>query len=294
MTSQSIVQRPDGRAGHETMRAHLRGLWSAVAGGWAEHAAYIDARSAPVTEAMLRLTGPRAGDRVLELACGPGGVGLAAAERVGPDGDVVLTDVVPEMTAIAAARAAALGHANVVARVRDLEAIDEPSGAYDVVLCREGLMFVPDPARAAVEIARVLRPGGRAAIAVWAARERNPWLGLVLDAVTEQTGTPVPPPGVPGPFSLADPDGLVGLLADAGLADITLDEIPVPLRAPTFDEWWARTTALAGPLGQRLAALPDDAAHAVRERARRSTAPFTTAAGLDLPGVTLLASGRLR
>ena len=174
----------------------------------------------------------------------------------------------------------------------DLEAIDEPDGAYDVVLCREGLMFVPDPARAAAEIARVLRPGGRAAIAVWAARERNPWLGLVLDAVTEQTGTPVPPPGVPGPFSLADPDGLVRLLSDAGLADITLDEIPVPLRAPTFDEWWARTTALAGPLAQRLAALPDDAARAVRERARRSTAPYATGAGLDLPGVTLLASAR--
>ena len=137
-----------------------------------------------------------------------------------------------------------------------------------------------------------MRPGGRAAIAVWAARERNPWLGLVLDAVTEQIGTPVPPPGVPGPFSLADPDGLVRLLSDAGLADITLDEIPVPLRAPTFDEWWARTTALAGPLAQRLAALPDDAARAVRERARRSTAPYATAAGLALPGVTLLASGR--
>jgi SAM-dependent methyltransferase len=292
MNSQSIVQRPDARAGQETMRAHLRGLWSAVAGGWAEHAAYIDARSAPVTEAMLRRTDPRAGDRVLELACGPGGVGLAAAERVAPDGDVVFTDVVPEMTAIAIARAAALGHANVAARVRDLEAIDEPDGAYDVVLCREGLMFVPDPARAAAEIARVLRPGGRAAIAVWAARERNPWLGLVLDAVTEETGAPVPPPGVPGPFSLADPDGLVRLLADAGLADITLDEIPVPLRAPTFDEWWARTTALAGPLAQRLAALPDDAARAVRERARRSTEPYATAAGLELPGVTLLASGR--
>ena len=109
------------------MRAHLRGLWSAVAGGWAEHAAYVDARSAAVTAAMLRLTAPAAGDRVLELACGPGGVGLAAAERVAPGGEVVLTDVVPEMTEIAAARAAALGHANVVARVRDLEAIDEPT-----------------------------------------------------------------------------------------------------------------------------------------------------------------------
>jgi len=176
--------------------------------------------------------------------------------------------------------------------VRDLEAIDEPDGAYDVVLCREGLMFVPDPARAAAEIARVLRPGGRAAIAVWAARERNPWLGLVLDAVTEQTGTPVPPPGVPGPFSLADPDGLVRLLSDAGLADITLDEIPVPLRAPTFDEWWARTTAIAGPLAKRLAAMPEPARQALRARLQEDTRPYATADGLEIPGVTLVASGR--
>ena len=63
-------------------------------------------------------------------------------------------------------------------------------------------------------------------------------------------------------------------------------------RARTASEWRARATALAGPLGQRLAALPHDAARAVRERARRSTEPYATAAGLDLPRVTLLASGR--
>ncbi len=65
-------------------------------------------------------------------------------------------------------------------------------------------MFVPDPARAAGEIRRVLRPGGRVAVAVWGPRERNPWLGLVFDAVSAQTGPPVPPPGIPGPFSLDD------------------------------------------------------------------------------------------
>ena len=95
-------------------------------------------------------------------------------------------------------------------RELDLEQIDEPDGSYDVVLCREGLMLVPDPARAAREIARVLRPGGRVALAVWGPREQNPWLGVVFDAVSAQLGTPMPPPGIPGPFSLDDADGLAG------------------------------------------------------------------------------------
>ena len=84
---------------------------------------------------------------------------------VGDGGEVVLSDVAPAMTAIAAARAEALGLANVSARVLDLEQIDEPDEAFDVVVCREGLMLVPDPVRAAHELRRVLRPGGRAAVA---------------------------------------------------------------------------------------------------------------------------------
>jgi SAM-dependent methyltransferase len=292
-----IVDRPDGPSGPPSrdpaqLRAHLHALWSSVAGGWAEHAAYIDTRAAAVTEAMLERTAPARGERVLELACGPGGLGLAAAERVAPDGEVVLSDVAPEMTAIAAARAAGRGLANTTTRELDLEAIDAPDGAFDVVLCREGLMFAADPARAAREIARVTRPDGRVAIAVWAPRQRNPWLGIVLDAVTAETGAPVPPPGIPGPFSLSDRDELARLLDAAGLAPARIEEVPVPLRAATFDEWWVRTTALSGPLAQRLAALPGDIADAIRTRTRAAVAPYTTPAGLELPGVTLLASAR--
>src|ERR671936_260482 len=115
-----------------------------------------------------------------------------------------VSDRMLEMTAIAEARASAAGRTNVRARVLDLEEIAEADRSYDVVLCREGLMFALDPARAVAEIARVLRPGGRAAIAVWGPRESNPWLGIVLDSVSAQLGAPVPPPGMPGPFALED------------------------------------------------------------------------------------------
>jgi SAM-dependent methyltransferase len=242
----------------DALRARLHGLWSAVAGGWAAPADYVDE--------------------------------CAGERRVAPDGAVLLSDVAPEMVAIAAGRAEAAGLENVAAKVLDLERILEPDATHDAVLCREGLMFVADPAAAAGEIARVLRPGARAAIAVWAARERNPWLGVVLDAVTAHTGVPVPPPGVPGPFSLADAGALRALLEGAGFAGIALTEVQVPLRAGSFDEWWARTVALAGPLAGILAAMgPDDRA-AIRDRARAAVTAYASPVGLALPGVSLLAT----
>jgi SAM-dependent methyltransferase len=297
MEARSIVEQPDGGSdrkggGGDELRAQVHRMWASVAGSWAEHAEYADARGAAATEKMLDLTSPRPGERVLELACGPGGLGLAAAKRVAPEGEVVMSDVAAEMTSIAATRADALGLSNVSTRVLDLERIEEPDGSYDVVLCREGLMFAVDPARAAREIRRVLRPGGRFAVAVWGPRERNPWLGVVLDAVSAQLGKPLPPPGIPGPFSLEDFDRLAGLLADAELADVAVSELSVPLRAASFDEWWTRTSALAGPLARILASLPEEATRALRARVQEASAPYETPAGLEFPGVTLLAAGR--
>jgi hypothetical protein len=107
-----------------------------------------------------------------------------------------------------------------------------------------------------------------------------------------EIGAPVPPPGVPGPFSLDDADRLAGVLAGGGLGDVAVSELPVPVRAGSFDEWWSRTTAIAGPLAKRLAALPEPARQALRARLQEDTRPYVTAGGLEIPGVTLVASGR--
>jgi len=273
-------------------RTQLHQMWDSVAGGWEEHAEFADGRGDELTEHMLELASLQPGDRVLELACGPGSVGMVAAERVGADGHVVLSDVAPAMVAVAAKRAAARGLENVSTKELDLESIDEPDDSYDAVLCREGLMLVPDPARAAAEIRRLLRPGGRLALAVWGPRERNPWLGVIFDSVTEQLGAPVPPPGLPGPFSLEDAGTVESILSEAGFADVSVGEFDVPYRGKSADEWWTRTVALAGPLANMLAALPEPAAAELRERAISRIGAYQNGAGLDIPGVSLVASAR--
>jgi SAM-dependent methyltransferase len=288
MTGQTV----DVSREQEAARSRLRGMWSAVAPAWGEHADFVERRGAAVTERMLELVTPAQGERVLELAAGAGGVGLAAAPLVAPDGEVVVSDFVAEMTEIAAIRAAAHGLDNVETRVLDLEQIEQPDASFDLVLCREGLMFAVDPALAAGEIRRVLRPGGRVAVAVWGPREANPWLGIVLDAVGAQLGVPVPPPGMPGPFALGAAGRLAEVLSAGGLADVSVEELALPLRAPSFDDWWTRTCALAGPVSSVLASFSTEAAAALRERAHTAVAAYETADGIELPGVTLIATGR--
>lgn len=285
--------RPDAVSGEQdAMRARLRGMWGAVAPAWDEHADFLEARHAGGTRRMLQETAPAPGERVLDLACGPGGIGLAAAELVAPGGEVVLTDVAAEMTAIAAARAAARGLRNVSTRTLDLARIDEPAGSYDVVLCREGLMFASDPAQALRDVHRVLRGGGRAGFTVWGPPADNPWLSLIFSTVSARLGRPVPPPGIPGPFSLHDGAALAGLLRDAGFADVVVHEIDVPLRTASFEEWWTRTSALAGPLAAILATLPASLTAAIVADLREATTAFATDAGLEFPGLTLLATAR--
>jgi ubiquinone/menaquinone biosynthesis C-methylase UbiE len=275
------------------IRANMHGMWAKVAPSWGEHAEFVDTRATEETERLLELAALQPGERVLELACGAGGLGLAAAATVGPEGEVVLSDVAAEMTVIAATRASAAGIDNVSTAVIDIERIDQPDGSFDAVVSRHGLMFALEPDEAAREIVRVLRPGGRAALSVWGPREENPWLGLVLDAASRQLGAPMPPPGVPGPFALPEADRLERVLADSGLDDVQVNRLSVPLKAPSEADWWTRTVALAGPLARVLDSLPAEAATAIRSAAEEGAQAYRTTDGLEFPGVALLASGRL-
>ena len=269
-------------------RQHVHGMWNAVAPHWETHADYVDAKGATLSKVMLDSVAIERGDRVLELASGTGGLGIAAAAHAS---EVVVSDVATDMVAAARRRAAGIG--NVTAKVLDLEDIAQPDASFDVLLCREGLMFAVDPAQALSEMRRVLRRRGRLAAAVWGPPEDNPWLGLVMQGVGEQLGRPMPPPGMPGPFSLSDADALLSLALGAGLTECVVERHDVPTVAASFDEWWERTSALAGPLANILPLLPADTTSELLARLRDATAPYAARDGsLAFPGVSLLLVAR--
>jgi ubiquinone/menaquinone biosynthesis C-methylase UbiE len=269
----------------------LHAIWSSVAPAWNQYADFVDERGAKVGAAMLAAADLQPGEDVLELGCGPGGVGIAAADVVGADGHVVLSDVAPEMTAIAEARARQHGLRNITVRQLDMEHIDAPDSSFDKVFGREVLMLVGDPVGAAREALRVLRPGGRAVFAVWGTPAANPWLSALLDAVSTQLGAPVPPPNVPGPFSLSEDGALAGILSSAGFAEVAVDDVDAPLHAESFDDWWTIVPSLAGPVAALLNSLPNEATAAIRANARQALTGYADGSGYTIPGVSLMGVG---
>ncbi len=267
-------------------------MWNAFADAWESDAEYIDGFMADATAVLLDAAQIRDGQAVLDLAAGPGGAGIAAAGRVGSSGRVVLSDGAPAMVAVAARRAASLPQ--VATLVCDQLTIDAADATFDAVICRHGLMFSDAPADVVREIVRVLRPGGHYATMTWDARSANPWLSLILDAVGEQFGGVFPPPGVPGPFALDDPQQLSDILTEGGLENVNVERIATPMRRPSVEAWWEGVPRLAGPLGAALAAMDADARDAIRQRSVDSANAVArqTAEGVEIDGSVLIGSGQ--
>jgi SAM-dependent methyltransferase len=266
-------------------------MWNSVAGAWEESAQFVDGHLALATQSLLDAAGIGEGDAVLDLAAGPGGAGLAAAERVGSSGSVVLSDAAAEMIAVAARRAS--GHPQVSTAVFDQSEISAEGGHFDAVISRHGLMFAEDATLAVREAARVLRPGGRYAAITWGPRDLNPWLGLVLDAVGEQFGVPFPPANIRGPFSLDAPELLESALQDGGLTDIQVQTVETPMFADSLEAWWERVPKLAGPLAIALAGMETDVREEIKGRALSAGAEVLYRDGdqIVFAGVVLIGSG---
>jgi SAM-dependent methyltransferase len=267
-------------------------MWDSVAPGWEASAQFVDSQLALATESLLDAADVGEGDAVLDLAAGPGGAGLAAAERVGPRGSVVLSDAAAEMVAVAARRAS--GQPQVSTAVYDQSEIEAEDGHFDAVISRHGLMFAEDPVGAVREAVRVLRGGGRYAAMTWGPRDLNPWLGLVLDAVGEQFGVPFPPPSIRGPFSLDDPELLRSALQDGGLTDVQTETVETPMHADSLEAWWERVPKLAGPLAIALAGMEPEVREEIEQRALGlgASASRRDRDGIVFAGSVLIGSGR--
>jgi SAM-dependent methyltransferase len=263
--------------------------WEEASAGWIRHREQLREWSEDVSQAMIAAVSPQPGERVLELAAGLGETGMLAAELVGPVGSALISDQAEGMLEGARARAAELGVANVDFRVLNAEWIDLPLASVDIVLCRYGYMLMADPASALSETRRVLRPGGRAGLAVWDSVEANPWAGIPA-AVLADHGLAAAADG-PGPFALGDAAKLAELLREAGFAEIEVLPVEMLRRHGSFAEFWELTLDLSRNFHDAVLSRPAAEVEAIRGALAGRLAPHTLRDGsIALPGRTLVAA----
>jgi ubiquinone/menaquinone biosynthesis C-methylase UbiE len=243
-----------------------------------------------VSERLVELLSPRPGQTIVDLAAGPGDTGFLAAPLVRPGGRLVTTDVAPEMLDTARRRAAELGLDDVEFRVEDIAALSFDDATVDGVLCRWGLMLVPDMDAAAAEIQRVLRTDGRAALAVWGSPDDNDWMTAPGRSALELGLVERPDPEAPGPFRLSADGALETVLRSAGLTVETVEEVRLVWRSPSLDEWWDAVKDTSRMLSTLLERLSPDEAQAVREGAERRLDAWIGANGsVAVPGIARVA-----
>ena len=264
--------------------------WRSVAGGWERRRELIWTTTRPVAERLVDLLEPRPGQVILELAAGPGDTGFSALPRLLPGGRLVTTDVAPEMLDAARRRAAELGLEDVSFAVEDAAALTFDDDAFDGILCRWGLMLIPDMDAAAAEMRRVARPGGRVALAVWASPDANEWMTASGRAALELGLTEPSDPEAPGPFRLSGEGALEGVLSGAGLSVQAIEDVPLMWHASSIDEWWEISADMSRLLALLRAQLTDDQLADVRQAAERRLARYLDPDGtLAVPSLARVA-----
>jgi SAM-dependent methyltransferase len=269
--------------------------WETAAAGWTRRQEAIRRFGAPVSEWMLDAVALQPGERVLELAAGLGETGMLAAEQVAPMGGVIISDHAEAMLDGARARALQLGLSNVEFQVLMAEWIDLPLASVDVVLCRWGYMLMADPAAALAETRRVLRPGGRVALAVWDMVQHNPWALQPTLELIERGLLPVPDGNAgwqPGPFALADPERVRELLAGAGFTEITVAAVDIEQHYASLEELWETALDINRTFHDAVLSQPEPEIAEIQAGLAARLAPYTAADGtgtITLPGRSLVA-----
>jgi SAM-dependent methyltransferase len=269
----------------EEQRAELLDAWDRQAPGWGRQADGTRAVGMPVSAWMIEHAQLQPGEVILELAAGPGDTGFMAAERVQPGGSLICSDASEEMLAVARDRAAEQGVEHVEFKQLQLEWIDLETATVDVILCRWGLMLLVDPAAALRECRRVLKPGGRLALAVWDMPAVNPWATIPHQALVNLgLAQPWKLEG-PGMFALAAAELLEELLGEAGFLDLNLEPVSIRYEYENVAELLGRTVDVSMGFGGVWRELDDERRAAVRGELMQLTEPFAYPTGaLSVPG----------
>jgi SAM-dependent methyltransferase len=262
-----------------------------TAAGWERWADWIGREQAAVIDWMVREARVTPGMTVLDVACGTGLPGLAVARAAHP-GRVIASDAAADMLAGFERRARAAAITNIELReldMHDLRGIAD--GSIDAATCGFALMFSPEPLRVLEEIRRVLRPGGRFALAVWDEPAKNPFFTTLFGALAKVVPMPPPAPGAPGPFGLAAPGLLERTIRDAGFAEVRVEPVPYVFDFESVEQHFEINADLAAPLARARATLPPEEVARLRSELAAALRPYMAGSRVRIDATPLCGAG---
>lgn len=257
--------------------------WSRVAPAWEKWDALIDRNMTFINYRLVGDARLRSGERVLDLGCGTGYPALLAAQAVGHQGSVLGLDLAEEMLAVARRKAKAFGLNNVTFQTGDVTALSFESSSFDAVISRFCLMFLPEIPKAVKEIARVLKPRGYLAAAVWSAPEKNPFISIPMNVLKTYLTLPPPDPEQPGIFRLARPGDLLGMVERAGLRGLPDEELMGESVYGSADEYFSSLMEMAAPLQSLFAKLTPAQRKEAESHIKNATGQFKRGTKVALP-----------
>jgi len=209
--------------------------WAGVRGErWLSDVDRFEAMLAPIGEAVFARAGFAPDEHVVDIGCGGGWTTRQIAAAVGPGGTATGLDVSPVLVEEARRRAAAAGVSNADFLLGDAAVTTPAAAPFDRLFSRFGVMFFADPLAAFGNLGRMLKPGGRLDMAVWAHPRDNPWMMEMRGVVARHVEVPQADPRAPGPFQMADPAFLADILGAGGFSapDIVLHKHMLALGGP--------------------------------------------------------------
>jgi ubiquinone/menaquinone biosynthesis C-methylase UbiE len=267
-----IVPAMTGDPNMEDGRDHWLRHYEYVAPAWERWADALAAQQEKVCSVLLDEAGVVSGMRVLDLAAGAGEPAIPAAQRVGPTGRVIATDLSPAMLEGLARRASRLGLSQIETRVAAMESLPFAESSFDAVVCRYGLMYSSDPVATLRECARVVVPGGRVAMMTWGTEASNTVLSIVFQALQEAFPGGIEEAVIEAPMRFADAGRLAGCFQTAGLADVQVREVAFQPRIRRGTPFWRPLIEMnAGEFWSRLDASQREQAERAVGAALEST-----------------------
>jgi SAM-dependent methyltransferase len=232
--------------------------WNTAAEAWHRWGPLLTRWLGPCTETMLDMCNIQKGSRVLDVAAGAGEQSITIAQRVGESGQVLATDLSPDILEYASKSASLAGLNNVQTRVIDGENLRqlEPAG-FDAVISRVGLIYFPDQQKALSGMHHNLRDGGRVGAIVYSTAQANPFFSIPVSIIRRRAKLPAPLPGQPGPFSLGGEGALHDAFDSAGFKDIEVRSVDAPVRLSSAAECLQFEQESFGALHQMLSGLSD-------------------------------------